>query len=82
MKLNAMGQWGHPLTALEHKCIKYVFVGSGLAFCFYSYRRMLKEFSISKRRIRWVFIKILRVKGLWLLVSRRNRAGHGKKIYI
>jgi hypothetical protein len=32
------------LTALEHKCIKYIFVGSGLAFCFYSYRRTLKEF--------------------------------------
>ncbi len=39
------------LTALEHKCIKYVFVGSSLVFCFYSYRRTLEEFSISKRRI-------------------------------
>ncbi len=26
------------LTALEYKCIKYVFVGSGLVFCFYSYK--------------------------------------------
>jgi hypothetical protein len=39
------------LTVLEHKCIKYVFVGSGLAFYFYLYRRMLEEFPISKRRI-------------------------------
>jgi hypothetical protein len=35
------------LTALEHKCIKYVVVGSGFDFYFCSDRHTLEEFSVS-----------------------------------
>jgi hypothetical protein len=35
------------LTALEHKCIKYIFVGSGFDFCFCSDGRTLEGVSVS-----------------------------------
>jgi hypothetical protein len=35
------------LTALEHKCIKYVVVGSGFDFYFCADGRTLEEFSVS-----------------------------------